>query len=135
MINSVNKFWFQDEHIHIIDQDGEEHSQSLLFYPKLMAATDEQRNECEISSIGLHWSNLDEDISFESFDDPEPTALQRFFLTHRELKVTEFAKKSNINQNLLFDYINGFKRPSQEREQYILQQIHALGKTYLSTTF
>jgi hypothetical protein len=135
MIERVTKYWFQGERIHIMDQDGNEHSQSLLFYPKLMSATDEQRRECEISTIGLHWSKLDEDMSFESFDDPEPTALQRFFLTHRELKVTEFAKKSNINQNLLFDYINGFKRPSKEREHYILEQIHALGASYLSATF
>lgn len=79
MINWVQKYWFDDERIHVLDQNGEEHSQSLLFYPKLMCATEEERLKCEISSIGLHWSALDEDISFESFDDPEPTALQRFF--------------------------------------------------------
>ena len=100
-----------------------------------MAATDDERHNCEVSTIGLHWHELDEDISFESFDDPEPTPLQRFFLTHRELKVTEFAKRAGINQNLLFDYINGFKRPSRERELYILERIHALGNSYLSANF
>ena len=138
MVNGVLEYWFEGERIHVLDQNGEEHSQSLLFYPKLMAATDEERSKCEISSIGLHWRALDEDMSFESFesfDDPEPTALQRFFLIHRELKVTEFAKRAGINQNLLFDYINGFKRPSREREQYILEQIHSLGDAYLNTVF
>ena len=135
MIKSVQKYWFDGNRIHVLDQDGEEHSQTLLFYPKLMTATDEDREKCEISSIGLHWSDLDEDMSFESFEDPEPTPLQRFFLTHRELKVTEFAKRAGLNQNLLFDYINGFKRPSREREQYILEQIHSLGKAYITTVF
>ena len=83
----------------------------------------------------LRTKRADPDMSFESFDDPEPTPLQRFFLSHRELKVTEFAKRAGINQNLLFDYINGFKRPSREREQYILEQIHSLGNTYLNTSF
>lgn len=135
MIKNVIKYWFSGDRIYVLDQDGQQHSQSLLFYPKLMAATDDERAMCEISTIGLHWSKLDEDISFESFDDPDPTPLQAFFLTHRELKVTEFAKRAGINQNLLFDYINGFKRPSREREQYILEQIHSLGNSYLSTSF
>jgi hypothetical protein len=135
MIKGITKYWFHDDRIHVLDQDGQEHSQSLLFYPKLMAATDDERSTCEISRIGLHWRDLDEDMSFESFDDPEPTPLQRFFLTHRELKVTEFAKRAGINQNLLFDYINGFKRPSRERELFILEQIHSLGNSYLSVDF
>ena len=34
------------------------------------------------------------DISFESFtyEDSEPSALQRFFLTHKEINVAEFAR-------------------------------------------
>lgn len=135
MIKEVRKYWIDNDRIYVVDQDGQQHSQSLLFYPRLLAATDEERATCEISTIGLHWPVLDEDISFESFDDPEPTPLQRFFLTHRELKITEFAKRAGINQNLLFDYINGFKRPSRERELFILEQIHLLGNSYLSATF
>ena len=135
MIKGITKYWFHGDRIYVLDQDGQEHSQSLLFYPKLMAATEEERSTCEISRIGLHWRKLDEDVSFESFDDPEPTPLQRFFLTHRELRVTEFAKRAGINQNLLFDYINGFKRPSRERELFILEKIHSLGNSYLSVEF
>lgn len=135
MIKGISKYWFHGDRIYVLDQDGKEHSQSLLFYPKLMAACEDERSKCEISRIGLHWRSLDEDMSFESFDDPEPTPLQQFFLTHRELKVTEFAKRAGINQNLLFDYINGFKRPSRERELFILEQIHLLGNSYLSATF
>ena len=70
---------------------------------------------------------------FESFayDDAEPSALQRFFLTHREINVAEFARRIGMNPTLLRNYINGFKQPSKEREEEILQQIHKLGEEML----
>jgi transcriptional regulator with XRE-family HTH domain len=73
---------------------------------------------------------LDEDVSFESFeyDDAEPSSLQRFFLTHKEINVAEFARRIGMNPTLLRNYINGFKKPSKEREQEILDHIHKLGK-------
>lgn len=86
---------------------------------------------------GIHWRNLDEDISFDSFadDDAEPTALQRFFLTHKEIKISEFAKKIGIDATLLRNYINGFKKPSKVREQMILRGIHSLANDYAATVF
>ena len=79
---------------------------------------------------GIHWRELDEDISFESFEyeDAEPSALQRFFLTHKEINVAEFARRMGMNPTLLRNYINGFKKPSKEREQEILDHIHKLGE-------
>lgn len=90
-----------------------------------------------MSTVGIHWRELDEDVSFESFayGDAEPTKLQRFFLTHREINVSEFAKLAGINAALLRNYINGFKKPSKERERQILEQIHALGKEYAEVDF
>ena len=83
---------------------------------------------------GIHWRELDEDISFESFtyEDAEPTALQRFFLTHKEINVAEFARLMGINPTLLRNYINGFKKPSKEREEEIIEHIHKLGKELLA---
>lgn len=37
----------------------------LWWYPSLMAATPEQRNQIELSPYGLHWPELDEDLSIE----------------------------------------------------------------------
>jgi predicted transcriptional regulator len=86
---------------------------------------------------GIHWRKLDEDISFESFayEDAEPTPLQKFFLTHKEINVSEFAKIIGINASLLRNYINGFKKPSKEREEEILNHIHNIGKEYMLATF
>jgi len=35
----------------------------LAWFPRLLHATHEQRQTCRISSRGLHWAALDEDIS------------------------------------------------------------------------
>lgn len=32
-------------------------------YPRLAAATDQQRSNLELSPMGLHWPDLDEDLS------------------------------------------------------------------------
>lgn len=126
----INKIWFDDDFLYGIGDDGKTYRQSLLWYKHLQEATDEQRSQYTMSTVGIHWRDLDEDVSFESFeyDDAEPTKLQRFFLTHREINVSEFAKTIGINASLLRNYINGFKKPSAEREQMIFDGIRNIGK-------
>ena len=108
-------------------------NQSLLWYPKLLNATDDERNQYRFGFDGIHWRNLDEDISFESFgyEDAEPSRLQKFFLTHKELDIDEFAKRAGLDATQLKNYINGFKRPSEESEQQIVNSIHAIGREYI----
>ena len=136
-MSRIEKIWFDEEWLYGLGDDGNTYRQSLLWYKSLMNATDGERQQYEISTIGIHWRNLDEDISFESFEyeDAEPSALQRFFLTHPEINVSEFAKSIGLNPSLLRNYINGFKKPSKERERMILDRIHELGKCYLEVAF
>ena len=133
----IKEIWFDAEHIYGRDEQGGVYVQSLLWYPKLRSATDEERARCTYGLDGIHWRELDEDISFDSFayDDAEPTPLQRFFLTHREINVAEFARSLGMNATLLRNYINGFKKPSPERERAILAQIHKLGKELMAVNF
>lgn len=133
----IIKIWFDTDYIYGADEDGNEYRQSLLWYPKLRTASDEQQAEYEFGLGGIHWRALDEDISFESFtyDDAEPTPMQRFFLTHKEINVAEFARSIGMNATLLRNYINGFKKPSAEREQAILEHIHKLGKELIAACF
>ena len=49
--------------------------------------------------------------------------------------VMRFIKLININASLLRNYINGFKKPSKEREEQILNEIHKLGEKYLAVAF
>lgn len=134
---NIRNIRFTDSHIIGIDEFGKEWSQSLLWYPGLKNATLEQRNNYEVGLDGFHWRNVDEDISFESFfyEDSEPSPLQRFFLSHKEIKISEFAKIVGIDASLLRNYINGFKKPSPAREQTILAGIHTLAREYAAAMF
>lgn len=134
---TIKKIWFDSDYIYGEDENGKTLKQSLIWYPRLKEASDEERQNFRIGYDGLHWRALDEDVSFESFeyDDAEPTPLQKFFLSHKELNISEFAKYIGINASLLRNYINGFKKPSKEREQEILKHIHALGASLTATSF
>lgn len=127
---TIKKIWFDGDYLYGEGDDGKTYRQSLLCYPRLKAASDDERSQYTLSTIGIHWRNLDEDVSFESFEyeDAEPSTLQRFFLTHKEINVAEFARRIGMNPTLLRNYINGFKKPSKEREQEILDHIHKLGE-------
>ena len=43
-----------------------------------------------------------------------------------------FAQKFGFSASLMRSYINGFKKPSPEREQEIMRCIEKLGNEYLS---
>lgn len=132
-LNDMKIVWFDKEYIYAELEKGCIMKQSLLWYPALLNASDEEKNNYTIGYDGIHWRQLDTDISFESFSytDAEPTVLQKFFLTHKELNISEFAKRIGINASLLRNYINGFKKPSPEREAMILDEIRKLGAEYL----
>ena len=129
-MKTISKIWFEGDWLYGLGDDGKTYRQSLLWYKRLKAASPKEREEYEISTIGIHWRKLDEDVSFESFeyDDAEPTRLQKFFLSHPEINISGFAKKFGYNPSLLSNYVNGFKTPSPEREQQIMDDIIALGK-------
>lgn len=133
----ITKIWFDRDYIYGSDENGVQYRQSLIWYPALKNATDEQRANYKFGFTGIHWRELDEDISFESFtyDDAKPSPLQNFFLSHKEIKVSEFAKLIGIDATLLRNYINGFKKPSKEREMLILKGIHKLAQQYAEAVF
>ena len=130
----IKEIWFANDQIYGRDETGSVYCQSLLWYPRLKAATPEQRQEYCIGIDGIHWRGLDEDVSFESFfyPDAQPSEMQKFFLTHKEINVAEFARSIGINATLLRNYIYGIKKPSAERERFIMDHIHHLGREYLS---
>ena len=125
----LTKIWFADNRIYGETDDGRTLFQSLLYYKRLLNATDEQRNNYRISRMGIHWEDLDEDVSFESFeyDNPEPVGIAKFFLTHPEINVSAIARRLGLQQSLLASYINGSKKPSKEREDLIMAEVRALG--------
>jgi len=45
--------------------DGRSLGVPLVWFPRLLAATPEQREQYELSIHGIHWDALDEDISIQ----------------------------------------------------------------------
>jgi len=123
------KLWFADDRIYILTDGGETLWQSLLWYPRLKNATPEQRNRYRIDEEGIRWAEIDEDVSFESFtyDDPEPTGLNRIFREHPEIKPTSVAARLGISQPLFSDYLREKKTPSPERLESIKAEIRKIG--------
>ena len=72
--------------------DGRTISALLLWYPRLVYGTREERNNWEIGSgVGVHWPDLDEDISVENLLRGQPSgesqkSLQRW-LDSRKTRV------------------------------------------------
>jgi hypothetical protein len=129
METKLHKLWFEDDKIFILTEDGKTLWQSLLWYRRLLNATEEQRNNYRTSFSGIHWPDIDEDISFESFyyENPEPEGISHLFLTHPELNVSAVARRAGIQQSLLAAYINGSKKPSANRESEIKKVVRKIG--------
>lgn len=126
----LTRIWFENNRIYGLTDTGNTVGQSLLWYKRLNAATEEQRNDYEMDEEGIHWYGLDEDISYESFEynDPEPQGISRLFLSHPELNASAVARRIGISQSLMMQYINGMKKPSKEREHLILNEVKAIGR-------
>lgn len=125
----MTKVWFADDRIHISTNEGKTLWQSLLWYPRLKAATDAERDDYRMTVDGIRWDAIDEDVSFESFlyEEPEPTGLARIFKEHPEIKPTAIAARLGISQPLFSDYITAKKRPSDERLELIKAEIRKVG--------
>ena len=54
---------FDDDTMWVTLNDGRTLGVPLAWFPRLLSATMQQRCEFEISPAGLHWDQLDEDIS------------------------------------------------------------------------
>ncbi|MGD0564458.1 MAG: DUF2442 domain-containing protein [Roseiarcus sp.] len=56
---------FDEDSFWVELSDGRTLSVPLAWFPRLLRASPEQREAVSISSRGLHWDELDEDISIE----------------------------------------------------------------------
>lgn len=54
---------FDDDSMWVALTDGRTIAVPLAWFPRLLAATPEQRTHVELSRSGLHWEALNEDIS------------------------------------------------------------------------
>ncbi len=64
---AAQRLWFDDDSLWVDLADGRRLAVPLAYFPRLLHATPEQREQYEMSGggTGLHWDALDEDISVE----------------------------------------------------------------------
>jgi Protein of unknown function (DUF2442) len=65
MTTSAKAVRFDDHSMWVDLADGRIIAVPLAWFPRLMTATAEQREQVEISARGLHWECLDEDIAVD----------------------------------------------------------------------
>ncbi len=77
----ATKVWFDEDALWVDLSDGRRLGVPLTWFTRLLHATKAQRDRVTISTRGLHWEDLDEDISIDGLlrgngDEtrPRPTA-------------------------------------------------------------
>ena len=65
MTTSASSVRFDDDSLWVHLDDGRIIAAPLAWFPRLLAATPEQRLQFELSPRGIHWDALDEDISID----------------------------------------------------------------------
>ena len=63
----ASKVWFDENNLWVLLHDGRQMATPLAYFPRLLNATVEQRQQFELSGggNGIHWDQLDEDISVQ----------------------------------------------------------------------
>lgn len=128
----AQKVWFAKGRIYILTNEGREGSLPVRLFPRLYNATDAQRQNYTLSHFGIHWPEIDEDLSYEGFfnDDRQSkseNAIGRIFAEYPELNARQVARMAGLNTTLFQQYIDGHKKPSAERLKQIESAIHRLG--------
>jgi Protein of unknown function (DUF2442) len=60
---SAKHVWFDESSMWLELADGRTLGIPLAWFPRLLHATPEQRQKFELSIDGIHWEEIDEDIS------------------------------------------------------------------------
>jgi hypothetical protein len=127
----VEKIWFENGRIFIKTDSNRVASHDLALFPKLLNASDAQRENFETSFFGIHWPDLDEDLSFEGFFESlgvrEENEISLVLRRFPEININQLAKRAGINQSLLAKYVCGNKRPSRKRTKEIGDALRQLG--------
>ncbi len=64
---SALEAWFDEDYLWVMLSDGRQLATPISYFPKLLSASPAVRDSFEMSGggKGLHWNDIDEDISVE----------------------------------------------------------------------
>lgn len=63
--DDVLRVWIEDDAVWVELCDGRKAKARFADYPHLNGATMDQRKNFSVSRCGIHWPDIDEDLSFE----------------------------------------------------------------------
>lgn len=132
--DKIKKVWLTDEAIFIETLEGKVAQENFEDFHRLKYATKEQRNNYELNVFGIHWSEIDEDLSYEGFFHKKeiPSEIGKIFSQLGELNISAFARRVGISQPLMAAYLSGSKKPSKERKKEIEKELHLFGQELLT---
>lgn len=130
----IIKVWVDSEYVNIQDNKGIVLKEAISDYPRLKYATEQQRQNFDYDNIGIHWKDLDEDLSFEGFAYPkeQSNSIASVLGNFPVLNISMLAKRMNIPQSVFASYLCGVKTPSEKRKKEIETALHDLGTELLS---
>jgi hypothetical protein len=132
----IERIWLTDDAVWIRTINGEEACEYFADYPRLRFATPEQRANYKAEKFGIHWPDIDEDLSYEGFFySKNHTELYRLFIAHPELNASAIARRMGISQSLFAQYISGAKKPSKSRLEEIYATLRAIGQELIAIPF
>ena len=63
--HKIQRVWVDDTSVHALTVDGLQASYPFSMWKRLANSTPEQRQNFYLSYAGIHWRDIDEDLSFE----------------------------------------------------------------------
>lgn len=67
--NDISRIWLTEDAIFIELNNGLIANEMFKDYHALAQATEDQRKKYTLSHFGIHWPEIDEDLSFQGFFD------------------------------------------------------------------
>lgn len=129
----IERIWLTDDAVWIRTKNGDGACEYYADYPLLRFATPEQRASYKADEYGIHWPDIDEDLSYEGFFySNNNTDLYRLFIAHPELNASAIARRMGISQSLFAQYISGTKKPSKARLSEIYETLHTIGQELIA---
>ncbi len=136
MIIDIIRVWVDNVYVNIETKQGQVRSLAIADFRLLQNATSDQLQKFEVGKFGIHWEELDEDLSFEGFfkENPQEIApeIAQVFNSFPEINQSAIAKRVGINQSLLAKYKCGILNPTPKRLKEIETALHELGGELLA---
>ena len=134
-MNAITKVWFSNGRIWVRTDDDNEHSQPLEAFPRLMDATEKQREDYYLwdDDRSIRWDEIDEDIHISNFDKPEEVnydnEVNNLLSLFPWLDLKEFAKMLGMSKSKLDRFRYGIWTPSPETVKNIKSALRSIAKS------